>query len=85
MGTADTRVSISSMTNRGQDFTIPLSSDNLARSSSSHHVFSDETSPSPMVPSDKLESNSDIVKAELSFYSTPHIRDYEALFAACSS
>ena len=38
-----------------------------------------------MVPSDKLESNSDIVKAELSFYSTPHIRDYEALFAACSS
>ena len=73
MGTADTSV----VMNVVQDVSIPVSADDSAISGSLHHAMSDDTSPSGVAPSDNLESNPDIVKAELSFYKTPHIRDYE--------
>ena len=76
METADTPVSMSSVTN-GVQGTIAVSSDNFAVSGLSHHVMSTMTSPSPMVASQEIESNPDILKAELSFYNTSHIKDYE--------
>ena len=75
--TSDIPVNATHITNDLQQDAIPVSADNLAISGSSHHVMSDETSPSEVAPSDMFEGNPDIAKAEISFLKTPHIRDCE--------
>ena len=75
-GTADIPVSMSHIRNGVEEDTIPPIFDNFGSSGSSHHVISDETSPSPRTLFDSLKSNPVIAKAEFSIYSTPHIRDY---------
>ena len=61
--TADIPVSMSSVTN-GVQGKIAVSSDNFAVSGLSHHVMSTMTSLSPMVASQEIESNPDILSKE---------------------
>ena len=79
--TSDIPVNVYHITNGLQQDAIPVSADNFAIGSS-HHVMSDETSPSDnldseVAASDNLENNPNIVKAEVSFHKTPHNRDCE--------
>ena len=74
---SDIPISMSHIRSGVEEETIPPTFDNFGSSRSSHHVMSDETPPSPRTLFDSSESNPVIAKAELSIYSTPHIRDYK--------